>query len=83
MQYTKTLWQHSEEYICHLRNIAMLDYQESVTSEQTDGGTERCVVEHSIDNSNRDFYQDVYTIFNRITLMIWTICAPRALNPRQ
>ena len=29
-------WQHSEECTCRLRNIAMLDYQESVTSGQTD-----------------------------------------------
>ena len=34
-------------------------------------------------NSNRDFYQDVYTIFNRIKLTKWTICAFRVLNPHQ
>ena len=34
-------------------------------------------------NSNRDFYEDVYTILNRIKLTIWTICAFRVLNPRQ
>ena len=27
--------------------------------------------------------KDVYTIFNRIKLTIWTICAFRVLNPRQ
>ena len=34
-------------------------------------------------NSNRDFYLDVYTIFNRNKLTIWTIWAFRVLNPRQ
>ena len=33
--------------------------------------------------SNRDFYQDVYTSFNRIKLTIWTICTFRVLNPHQ
>ena len=28
----KTKWQHSEECMCRLRNIAMPDYQESVTT---------------------------------------------------
>ena len=36
---SKTQWQHSEECMCHLRNIAMCDYQESVTTRQTDGQT--------------------------------------------
>ena len=31
-----TKWQHSKECMCHLRNIAMRDYQESVTTGQTD-----------------------------------------------
>ena len=34
-------------------------------------------------NINRDYYEDVYTILNRILLTIWTICAFRVLNPRQ
>ena len=34
-------------------------------------------------NMNRDFYLDVYTILNRITLTKWTICTFRVLNPRQ
>ena len=29
-------WQHSEECMCRLQNIAMRDYQESVTDRQTD-----------------------------------------------
>ena len=33
----KTQWQHSKECMCRLRNIAMRDYQESVTTGQTDG----------------------------------------------
>ena len=33
-------------------------------------------------NIKRDFYQDVYTILNRILLTIWTKCAFRVLNPR-
>ena len=32
---------------------------------------------------NRDFCYDVYTILNRIKLTKWTICAFRAMNPRQ
>ena len=36
----KTSWQHSEECMCCLRNIAMLDYQESVTTGQTDTQTD-------------------------------------------
>ena len=38
----KKWWPHSEECMCRLRNIAMLDYQESVTTGQTDGWTDRC-----------------------------------------
>ena len=34
-----------------------------------------------LSNSNRDFYWDVYTIFDRNELTIWTICAFRVLNP--
>ena len=34
-------WQHSKESMCRLQNIAMRDYQESVTTGQTDGGTDR------------------------------------------
>ena len=34
-------------------------------------------------NSNRDFYSDVYTNFNRIKLTIWAICAFRVLKPHQ
>ena len=30
-----TKWLHSEEFMCHLWNIAMRDYQESVTTGQT------------------------------------------------
>ena len=30
-----------------------------------------------------DFYEDVYTILNRIQLTVWTICAFRVMNPRQ
>ena len=30
--------QHPEEYMCRLWNIAMHDYQESVTTGQTDAG---------------------------------------------
>ena len=37
----ETKWQHSEECMCRLRNIAMLDYQESVTIGQTDTRTHR------------------------------------------
>ena len=37
-------------------------------------------IEISLLNSNRDFYYDVYTIFNRIKLTIWTICAFRQLE---
>ena len=36
-----TYWQHSEECMCCLWNIAMRDYQESVTTGQTDGRTDR------------------------------------------
>ena len=38
---------------------------------------------HPPSNSNRDFYQDVYTIFDRIKLTIWTIYAFRVLNSHQ
>ena len=34
-------------------------------------------------NTKRDFYTAVYTIWYRIYLTIWTICAFRLLNPRQ
>ena len=34
-----TQWQHSEECMCRLRNIAMCDYQESVTTGQMDRQT--------------------------------------------
>ena len=37
------------------------------------------VVEIQIDTSTKM----LYTIFNRIKLTIWTICAFRVLNPRQ
>ena len=37
----KTWWQHSEECMCCLRNIAMRDYQEIVTIGQTDTRTHR------------------------------------------
>ena len=37
----RTKWQHSQECICRLQNIAMHDYQESVTTRQTDGQTDR------------------------------------------
>ena len=33
-------WQHFEECMCCLRNIAMHDYQESVTTGQTDTQTD-------------------------------------------
>ena len=33
----QTYWQHSEEIMCRLQNIAMCDYQKSVTTRQTDG----------------------------------------------
>ena len=36
----KQEWQHSEECMCRLRNIAMRDYPESVTTGQTDGQTD-------------------------------------------
>ena len=39
------------------------------------------VVEIQIEN--RDFYNDVYTIFNRIKFTTWIIYAFRVLNPRQ
>ena len=41
MEFFFKLRQHSEECMCQLRNIhvAMRDYQESVTSGQTDGQT--------------------------------------------
>ena len=32
----KKNWQHSEECTCRMQNIAMRDYQESVTTGQTD-----------------------------------------------
>ena len=35
------MWQHSEECMCRLRNIALRDYQESVTTGQTDRRTDR------------------------------------------
>ena len=35
------MWQHSEECMCRLRNIAMRDYQESVTTRQTHRRTDR------------------------------------------
>ena len=35
----KTKWQHSKEFMCHLQNIAFRDYQESVTTRQTDRQT--------------------------------------------
>ena len=41
-QATQKLWQHSQECMCLLRNIAMRDYLESVTTGQTDGQTDRC-----------------------------------------
>ena len=31
-----TSWQHPQECMCRLRNIALRDYQESVTTGQTD-----------------------------------------------
>ena len=34
-QNNKKYWHHSEECMCRLRNIAMRDYQESVTTGQT------------------------------------------------
>ena len=34
-------WQHSGECVCRLLNIAMIDYQESVTTGQIDGQTDR------------------------------------------
>ena len=34
-------WQHSEECMCCLRNIAMRDYQESMTTGQTDTHTHK------------------------------------------
>ena len=37
---SETEWQYSEECMCHLRNIAMRDYQESVTTGQTDTRTD-------------------------------------------
>ena len=40
MYIRETLWQHSEECMCRLRNIAMHDNQESVTTGQTDGQTD-------------------------------------------
>ena len=33
--------EHSKECMCRLRNIAMCDYQESVTTGQMDGQTDR------------------------------------------
>ena len=36
---SETEWQYSEECMCHLRNIAMCNYQKSVTSGQTDRQT--------------------------------------------
>ena len=36
----KTQWQHSEECMCRLWNIAMRDYQESLTTGQTDRWTD-------------------------------------------
>ena len=33
--------EHSEECMCRLQNIALRDYQESVTTRQTDGRTDR------------------------------------------
>ena len=45
-------WQHSKERMCHMWNIAMCDYQESVTTGQidrkTDGRTERCRTKRSL-----------------------------------
>ena len=35
-----TQWQNSEKCMCRLRNMAMSDYQESVTTCQTDGQTD-------------------------------------------
>ena len=37
----KTVWQHSEEYMCRLQNLALRDYQESVTTGQTHGRIDR------------------------------------------
>ena len=37
----ETKWQHSEECTCRLRNIAMRDYKESVTTGQTYTQTDR------------------------------------------
>ena len=34
-------WQHSEECMCRLRNIAMRDYQESVTTGETGRRTDK------------------------------------------
>ena len=37
----------------------------------------------TVHNSNRDVYLDVYIIFHRVKLTVWTICAFRVMNPRQ
>ena len=37
---SKTQWQHSEKCMCRLRNIAMRDYEENVTTGQTHGQTD-------------------------------------------
>ena len=36
-----------------------------------------------LSHTKRDFYQDIYTILNRIELTILTICVFRVVNPRQ
>ena len=46
----------------------------------------RNLVKHykvSVSLYKRNFYPDVYTIWNRILITIWTICAFRVLNPHQ
>ena len=47
-----TLWQHSQECMCHLWNKAMRDYQESVTTRQMDGRTDRQMPDKVIPTCN-------------------------------
>ena len=68
--YNTTHWQHSEECMCRLRNIAMRDYQESVAIGQTDRQTDR-----QPDAGQSDPYWPLCfagDIKNKVKNVIWT-----------
>ena len=58
-------WQYSKECICHLRNIAMCDFQESVTTRQTHGQKDVGLIE-SITTLYRD--REIHPTYQRLTV---------------